>query len=299
MSNIKIQIDESSGFCWGVVRTIEKVEETLQNNPVENIFVLGDIIHNPREIERLAKKGLRTISHDDFEKISDLNPKVIIRAHGEPPSTYTKASDKNIELIDATCPLVTALQKRVKNYYDKGFQIIIYGKRNHAEVIGLRGVCNDECIVVSAPEEALELADFNKNTVLFSQTTMNKEKLYAIKEALESKVKNLAIEFDDRGDFIFRDTLCKYVYGREDSLKKFASENDIVIFVAGRNSSNGKYLYDVCRSVNSNTRFIEDASEIDFSWFDAIESAGITGATSTPQWYMELIKSELESKLNN
>lgn len=294
---MRITIDESSGFCWGVVRTIEIVEEILQKE--NNVFVLGNIIHNPREIERLEKKGLKTISHEDLSKIAAQKPKVIIRAHGEPPSTYLLAKKLGIELIDATCPLVTALQKRVKKFYKQGYQIVILGKKEHAEIIGIRGVCNDECIVVRSVEEAIEKVDLKRKTVLFSQTTMDKATFYKIKDVLEKHSIELINGSEIDKHFIAKDTICKYVADREDTLRKFASENDIIIFVAGRDSSNGRSLFKVCNSVNQNTYFIEDICEIDYSWLDNVENIGITGATSTPQWYLEKVKIELEMKNKN
>lgn len=293
-----ISIDDSAGFCWGVVKTIDKVEEVLQNSIDEQVYVLGDIIHNPREIERLEAKGLKTVTHSELKNITKENSKVIIRAHGEPPSTFKLADDLGLNVVDATCPLVQALQNRIKKAYDSGYQIVVYGKKDHAEVIGISGVCNGECIVIKSVEEALEKVDFSRKTMLFSQTTMEKQAFFEIKDALERKV----IDFIDGGEvnelFIAKNTLCKYVYGREDKLVEFAKNNDIVIFVAGRNSSNGKSLYHICQKVNPNSYFIEDMDEIELNWFDGIERVGITGATSTPQWYMEKIKDKLDSILS-
>ncbi|MBM2813314.1 MAG: 4-hydroxy-3-methylbut-2-enyl diphosphate reductase [Ignavibacteria bacterium] len=288
---MNIYIDESAGFCWGVVRTIDKVEETLNGNKDEQIYVLGNIIHNPREIERLANNGLQTINHSDFERISGTNSKVIIRAHGEAPSTYKKAKDLNIDLIDATCPLVTALQKRVGKFYEQGYQIVIYGKKEHAEIIGLRGVCNDECVVVHSIEEAREMINPNLKTVLLSQTTMDRPTFLAIKDEIESIIHENGNELE----VLSRDTICKYVSDREPALREFSIANDVIIFVAGHDSSNGKILFNICKSENPNTHFIEDVSEIDYSLFDDVKSVGVTGATSTPQWYLNLVKETLES----
>lgn len=292
-----VTIDKNSGFCWGVVRTIDIAEETLIEMPDKEVNVLGHIIHNPREIDRLAEKGLKTVTHDDFEKMKP-GTNVIIRAHGEPPSTYEKAAKHGINIIDATCPLVTALQNRVVKYYNQGFQIVIFGKKEHAEVIGLRGVCNDEAIVIRTVEEAENIVDFTKQTVLISQTTMDKKLFYKVKEVLENKIKTLidAGEIDNK--LLARDTTCRAVTHREEPMKKFASEQDVMIFVSGRTSSNGKGLFKSTKEINPNTYFIESIDEIDWSWFDNAEKVGISGATSTPQWYMEKVKKEIENKFN-
>lgn len=292
-----VTIDNSSGFCWGVVRTIDKVEETLDNKQDKQVYILGDVIHNPKEIERLEKKGLTTITHSDLQNLNPDNSSVLIRAHGEPPSTYNLAQQFGIDLIDATCPLVTSLQKRVADFFQQGYQIVIFGKKEHAEVIGLRGVCNDECIVVKTVEEALEKIDFGKKTVLISQTTMDRPTFFKIKEAITDKVTELVDEDQIKERFLAKDTLCKAVYGREEKLKEFAAGNDVMLFVAGRNSSNGKSLYQVCKSANPQTYFIEDIQEIEDGWFNGATKVGITGATSTPQWFMEQVKQEVE-KIN-
>ncbi len=294
-----INIDPSSGFCWGVVRSVEIAEELLQNEKEKDVYILGQIIHNPKETKRLEDKGLKTIDHEHLDKLDPDKSKVIIRAHGEPPSTYETAKKLGVELVEATCPLVTALQKRAFKYYDEGYQVVIFGKENHAEVIGLRGVCNDECIVIKSAEEVKEKIDFSKKTVLISQTTMDKKTFNEIKEKIQDNVK----EFHNAGEikdyFISKDTLCRAVYGREDKLTRFAEDNDIIIFVAGRNSSNGKSLYNVCKSVNEQSYFIEDISEIEPKWFRGIKSVGITGATSTPDWYLKEVKAYLENLSNN
>lgn len=294
-----ISIDESSGFCWGVVRTIDIVEETIASNQNSNIYILGQVIHNPRETDRLEAKGLKTIQVEDLPDLAGTDSKVIIRAHGEPPSTYNIAKRFGIELIDATCPLVKTLQKRIRKSHSEGYQIVIFGKKEHSEVIGLRGCCNDDCIVVRSVEEAVEKVESNRKTMLFSQTTMDKPTFYKIKEALENKLKDNFVDNPHIPDFQAKDTICKYVYGREEKLIQFAKSNDVVLFVAGRNSSNGKSLYNVCLSANPKTYFIEDISELKFSWLENINNLGISGATSTPQWYLEFVKNEIEKKLNN
>lgn len=293
-----VTIDKYSGFCWGVVRTVQIAEETLAEN--NKVYVLGHIIHNPREIERLEQKGLETITTADFERIANTGAKVLIRAHGEPPETYRKALDLGIEIIDATCPVVTKLQERARKFYIQGYQVVVFGKKDHAEVLGVRGVCNDECIVVKNVQDALDNIDLKKKTVLFSQTTMDRPTFLEITKALKERVaaeviidtmESIATEFHAK------DTICGQVSGRENHLAKFAAENDVVIFAAGKASSNGKVLFDVCHAANPRTYFIEDISEINPKWLEGANSVGISGATSTPQWYMELVKSALEGKV--
>lgn len=296
---MEITIDRYSGFCWGVVRTVVIAEESLEQ--YEKVYVLGHIIHNPKEIQRLENKGLETITVQDFPRIAKeaksqgMKPKVLIRAHGEPPETYRKALELGIEIIDATCPVVTKLQERVRKFYDQDYQIVIFGKKDHAEVLGVRGVCNDKCIVVMTVEEALNTVNLDKKTVLFSQTTMDRPTFLLIKEALQARIKNLIVDSMEgiATEFHAKDTICGQVSGREDMLRKYAEDHDCILFVAGKASSNGKVLYDVCREVNPKTYFIEDISEIQPEWFRDVQSIGITGATSTPQWYMNHVKEHL------
>jgi len=280
----QINIDESSGFCWGVVQTIEKAENCLQENK-KQVYVLGEIIHNPNEIERLAKKNLVTINHNQLEKLDKNNSIVVIRAHGEPPATYKKINELKLELIDATCPLVKQLQNKILQYDTDNWQIIIFGKYEHAEVIGLRGVCNDECIVVLNADEALKKIDFSKKIMLCSQTTMDANALINIKQAIEKKIA--------KQNFIFHNTVCKFVINREENLKNFATQNDLIIFVAGHNSSNGKMLFGICKSANSNSILIENFEEIDLNILQNVNTVGITGATSTPKWLLEDIKNKI------
>ncbi|HUI31697.1 MAG TPA: 4-hydroxy-3-methylbut-2-enyl diphosphate reductase [Candidatus Acidoferrales bacterium] len=285
---MKVTVDRNGGFCWGVVRAIDFAEEELANS--NKLYSLGDIIHNPSEIERLNEKGLQTISHKDLENIKDA--KVLIRAHGEPPSTYEIARKYNLEIIDATCPVVTKLQERIRKFHDDGYQVVIFGKKDHAEVIGLRGVCNDEAIVVKSVEEALLQVNFNRKTVLFSQTTMDKPTFYAIKDALSRKIKDLVVGTmeDIAKNFLAKDTICGQVSGRDKKLREFAAQNDVIVFVAGKSSSNGKVLFEICKEENKSSYFIEDESELQASWFENAETVGVTGATSTPQWLMEKVK---------
>ncbi len=298
---MNVSIDKNSGFCWGVVRTVHIAEEMLAKYPTSPVYVLGHIIHNPKEIERLAQAGLKTISVDDFDSIAGQDAKVIIRAHGEPPETYVKAFKNGIEIIDATCPVVTKLQERVRKFYDTGYQIIIFGKYDHAEVLGIRGVCRDNCIVVLSEEEALSAVDFNRKTVLFSQTTMDRPTFYAIRDTLQKRIKELIVDSAENiaTEFHTKDTICGQVSGRETQLAKFAQENDVIIFVAGRKSSNGKVLHDVCKAVNPRTYFVEDTDELQDEWFDGAETVGISGATSTPQWHMDEVKKYIENRYSH
>jgi 4-hydroxy-3-methylbut-2-enyl diphosphate reductase len=289
---MNVMVDKNGGFCWGVVRAIDFAEDELGKS--NKLYSLGDIIHNPEEVARLEAKGLQTISHEDLGSIKDA--KVLIRAHGEPPSTYEIAKKYNLEIVDATCPVVTKLQERIRKFYDNGYQVVIFGKKDHAEVIGLRGVCNDEAIVVKSVEEALLKIDFKRKTVIFSQTTMDKPTFYAIKEALSRKIKDLVVGTmeDIAKGFLAKDTICGQVSGRDKKLREFAAHNDVIIFVAGKNSSNGKVLFEICREENKSSYFIENENEIQVSWFENAESVGVTGATSTPQWLMEKVKQAIE-----
>ncbi len=288
-----VTVDTAAGFCWGVVRTIAIAEETLKGN--EELRSLGDIIHNPVEIERMRELGLSTIRHEDLGAL-EKGTKVLIRAHGEPPETYRRARELGIELIDATCPVVTKLQERIGKFYDQGYQVVIFGKKEHAEVIGLRGVTNDECIVVKSAEEALAKVDFTRKTVLFAQTTMDKPTFHRIRAALEEKIAGLVVDSMESiaVEFHAKETICGQVSGREKKLAAFARSNDVVIFAAGRKSSNGKVLFDVCREANPRTHFIETEEELEESWFDGAATVGVTGATSTPQWLMERVKGHIE-----
>jgi 4-hydroxy-3-methylbut-2-enyl diphosphate reductase len=296
---MEVSIDPSAGFCWGVVRTVEIAEETLQKEENKDIYILGQIIHNPKETKRLEEKGLKTISPAELDKIDAKNTKVLIRAHGEPPATYDKAAQLGVKLIDATCPLVTTLQNKVAKFYQDGWQIVIFGKKDHAEVIGLRGVCNDECVVIRTVEEVSENVDFSKKTVLISQTTMDKPTFFDIKKEIETNVSQFVDARQIKSHFITKETQCRAVYGREGKLIRFANDNDIIIFVAGRNSSNGKSLYKTCKKANEKSYFIEDIKEIEPNWFVTANKVGITGATSTPTWYLEEVKSYIEKTSNN
>lgn len=293
---MRITVDQNSGFCWGVVRTIDIAEQELQD--AKKLYSLGDIIHNPVEIDRLGKQGLKTITYAELESIKDA--KVLIRAHGEPPETFRRAKELGIELIDATCPVVTKVQERIRKFYDKGYQVVIFGKKDHAEVIGLVGHTNGTAIVIKALEEVNKL-DVTKKTVLFSQTTMDKATFYALRDEIKSRIK---AEFEVGSfeemaiDFHAKDTICGQVSGRDKKLREFAHANDVVIFVAGRKSSNGKVLYEIAKSENPKTYFIEDEKEIQAEWLNGADNVGISGATSTPQWLMDRVKTSIEEMVS-
>ena len=294
MRRLNVTIDRSSGFCWGVVRTIEIAEQELGNN--RDIFSLGDVIHNPMEIERLRQKGLQTIKVADLESVRSKT--VLIRAHWEPPSTYKRAEELGITIIDATCPVVTKVQERIRRFYTDGYQVVIFGKKDHAEVIGLVGQTNGEAIVIKSLEEIDRVA-LDRKTVLFSQTTMDKSTFYQLKEELRKRVKELIVGSieEEAIEFHAKDTICGQVSGRDKKIREFAQANDVVIFVAGRASSNGKVLFEITKEANSRTYFIEQPEELKAEWFEGITNVGITGATSTPQWLMERVKQMIETKI--
>jgi len=284
---MKVEIDENSGYCFGVEFAIQMAESEMQNG--EQLYCLGDIVHNSMEVERLYKKGLRTISRDELAKLS--NTKVLIRAHGEPPETYELALKNNIELVDASCPVVLKLQNRVKHAYDQAKkingQVIIYGKPGHAEVIGLTGQTDDEALIVSN-EEDLEQIDYNRPVVLFSQTTKSTAGFYKIKSLIEERIKKTNGEFLLE-NFQANDSICRQVSNREPKMIDFSSRHDVVIFVSGKKSSNGRALYNVCLENNQRSYFVENKDEIDLTWFESGDSIGICGATSTPRWLMESV----------
>ncbi|WP_448528746.1 4-hydroxy-3-methylbut-2-enyl diphosphate reductase [Raineya sp.] len=279
MLNLSVTIDKHSGFCFGVVYAIEMAEEILDQEG--KLYCLGDIVHNDEEVKRLQAKGLKIINHDTLKVLR--NEKVLIRAHGEPPSTYQLALDNNLELIDASCPVVLKLQNRIKNSYDKDEKIYIYGKHGHAEIIGLLGQTHNEAVVFQDIAE-LELDKLPQKITLYSQTTKSTDKFYQIKEKLESQ--GIEVEAND--------TICRQVSNRDTELRDFAKLFDKIIFVAGTKSSNGKVLYEVCKQTNPNTYFVSRPEEVKKEWFNAGESVGICGATSTPMWLMEQVKEVIE-----
>ncbi len=291
---MKVSVDKSAGFCWGVIRTIDIAESELEScAPGEQLYVLGDIIHNPMEIQRLRAKGLKTISHADLPAIRD--GKVLIRAHGEPPSTFRSAADLGVRIVDATCPVVWKVQERITKFYRAGYQVVIYGKADHAEVIGLVGQTNGEAIVIKSIEE-IDKVDLSRKTVLFSQTTMDKQTFHRLKEEFRRRIRDLVVDsFEEQAlEFHAKDTICGQVFGRDKKLRDFAQQNDIMIFVAGRNSSNGKVLLHICEEANPRTFFVETEAELQAGWFEGAENVGISGATSTPQWLMERVKQRIE-----
>ena len=279
---VNIEIDEGSGFCFGVTTAIRKAEEELAKG--NTLYCLGDIVHNGQECERLKKMGLITINHEEF---AQHDAKVLLRAHGEPPETYAIARTNNIEIIDATCPVVLRLQKRIKQEYDnvpasQDTQIVIYGKNGHAEVLGLVGQTHGKAIVIETPAEAAHL-DFTKDIRLYSQTTKSLEEFWQIIEYIKEHISPDAT-------FEFYDTICRQVANRMPNIRKFAAAHDLIFFVCGRKSSNGKILYQECKKINPNSYLIDQPEEIDRNLLENVRSIGICGATSTPKWLMEECK---------
>jgi 4-hydroxy-3-methylbut-2-enyl diphosphate reductase len=289
---MKINIDKNSGYCFGVEYAIAMAEEELQAST--KLYCLGDIVHNDKEVQRLAAKGLQVIDREQLATVKDC--KVLIRAHGEPPETYQIALQNNIELIDASCPVVLKLQNRVKAAYDKAKemkgQVVIYGKKGHAEVIGLSGQTNKEAIIVT-DESDLDLIDFSKPIVLFSQTTKSTEGFYKMKALIEQRITELGYT-ENLAYFDANDSICRQVSNREPQLEKFSQENDVIIFVSGKKSSNGKSLFLVCQKHNTRSYFIENEQDLQAEWFDMNDNIGICGATSTPMWLMEKVKERIE-----
>lgn len=289
---MEVVIDEKSGYCFGVEYAIQMAEEEMAESG--ELYCLGDIVHNSMEVERLHRKGLRIIEREDLQKLRDC--KVLIRAHGEPPSTYQMALENNIELIDASCPVVLKLQNRVKHAYDRSVQengqIVIYGKHGHAEVIGLNGQTHNSAIIISSEDE-LDKLDFTRPITLFSQTTKPTAGFYALKETIEQRIRTAQGEAADLDSFDANDSICRQVSNREPQLRKFSHECSVIIFVSGKKSSNGKSLYGVCLQENPRSYFVENESEIDAAWFKPDDRVGICGATSTPMWLMERVATHI------
>lgn len=283
---MKIEIDEGSGFCFGVTTAIQKAEEKLAK---DQLYCLGDIVHNGGEVERLNALGLRTIDHNAFATLK--NAKVLLRAHGEPPQTYKTARENGIEIIDATCPVVLRLQDRIRKVYneDPRPQIVIYGKRGHAEVIGLVGQTEGEAIVVESLEEAQAAPiDFQRDLCLFSQTTKSLTGFHALSEYFEQHIQPPA-------RFRGNDTVCRQVANRQPHIEKFAAQHDVIVFVSGKKSSNGKVLYAACQQINPRSYMVDSPEAIEASWFDGANSVGICGATSTPKWLMESCRDRIHA----
>jgi len=277
--DLNVTIDKSSGFCFGVVYAIEMAEDILDSEGY--LYCLGDIVHNDEEVERLTKRGLRIIDHEFLKTLK--NEKVLIRAHGEAPSTYELALNNNLILIDASCPVVLKLQNRIKNSHDDDEQILIFGKHGHAEVIGLQGQTDGKAIVFQDLSE-LDDVELPSKFTLYSQTTKSTDKFYHIKDQLMSRGYEVKAN----------DTICRQVSNRYEELEEFVSHYDQVIFVSGKKSSNGKVLYDVCKKYNEHSYFISNVEELDKSWFSENDRVGICGATSTPMWLMEKVKAKIE-----
>ncbi|MCR9013180.1 MULTISPECIES: 4-hydroxy-3-methylbut-2-enyl diphosphate reductase [Gabonibacter] len=279
---MKVEIDENSGFCFGVVNAIEKAEEELTRGP---LYCIGDIVHNSLEVERLRKLGLYTIDHEVFARLK--NCRVLFRAHGEPPSSYRMAEQNHVEIIDASCPVVLNLQQKIREAFltEKEAQVVIYGKRGHAEVNGLVAQTNGEAVVVE-DETDIENIDFSRPVILFSQTTKSLDGFRSMVERVKARARN---------SVTVNDTICRKVANRIPQLKEFAARHDVILFVSGEKSSNGRQLFAVCLDVNPRTYFVQGEDDIREEMIRDARSVGITGATSTPHWVMEAILHRLET----
>lgn len=284
---IQVEIDRGSGFCFGVTTAIKKAEEELAAG--KKMYCLGDIVHNGMEVERLTAMGMTTINHEQLRELHDV--KVLLRAHGEPPETYELARRNNIEIIDATCPVVLQLQNRIKKQFDANpdAQIVIFGKNGHAEVLGLVGQTRSQAIVIEHFDEVPKL-DFNRDIYLYSQTTKSLDEFHRIIEYIQSHISPTAV-------FRSFDTICRQVANRMPNIARFATQHDVIIFVSGRKSSNGKVLYNECKAVNPNSYHVENAEEINLDWFANAKTVGICGATSTPKWLMEECRDHILSNV--
>ena len=284
---VQIEIDSGSGFCFGVTTAIQKAQEELAKGGT--LYCLGDIVHNGIEVKRLHESGLVTINHDDLRQLHDV--KVLLRAHGEPPETYELARKNNIEIIDATCPVVLALQRRIKKQYENhpDAQIVIFGKTGHAEVLGLVGQTQSNAIVIEKVDD-VKLLDFSRDIYLYSQTTKSLDEFHRVIDYIQSHISP---------DAVFRsfDTICRQVANRMPNIANFASKHDLILFMSGRKSSNGRVLFNECKRVNPNRYHIEDVDEIDFDWLQGVNTVGICGATSTPKWLMEKCRDYILQKL--
>ena len=286
---LQIEIDSDSGFCFGVTTAINKAEEKLATD--KTLYCLGDIVHNGMECERLREMGLITINHDQLSKLN--NTKVLLRAHGEPPETYALAERNNIEIVDATCPVVLQLQRRIKKMYDSfpEAQIVIFGRNGHAEVLGLVGQTNNNAVVVENIEDVQRL-DFNRDIYLYSQTTKSLDEFHHIIEYIQQHIAPGAT-------FKSFDTICRQVANRMPNIAAFAARHDLILFVSGGKSSNGKVLFKECASVNPNSHQVESPDQIDMRWLDDVGTVGICGATSTPKWLMEQCRDTIMKYYND
>jgi 4-hydroxy-3-methylbut-2-enyl diphosphate reductase len=282
---MQIEIDKDSGFCFGVTTAIKKAEEELAKG--HTLYCLGDIVHNSMECERLRQMGLVTIGHNEMAHLH--NVKVLLRAHGEPPETYELARRNNIEIIDATCPVVLQLQKRIKKQYEPSSQIVIFGKKGHAEVLGLVGQTQGSAIVIENFDEVSKL-DFTRPLYLYSQTTKSLDEYHRIIDYISSNMKPGV-------DFKSFDTICRSVANRMPNISQFAARHDLILFVSGRKSSNGRVLFSECQRVNPNTHLIEGLEEIQPEWLQGVSTVGICGATSTPKWLMEQCRNAITHHL--
>ncbi|MCC8199952.1 MAG: 4-hydroxy-3-methylbut-2-enyl diphosphate reductase [Tannerellaceae bacterium] len=283
---IQVEIDKDSGFCFGVVNAIKSAERELGDTDV--LYCLGDIVHNSLEVARLKELGLHTIDHEQFRALK--NRKVLLRAHGEPPSTYKEAEKNNITIIDATCPVVLRLQQKIHACYqetrENRTQLVIYGKKGHAEVNGLVGQTEGYAIVIEKPED-LDKLDFNRDIALFSQTTKPLDGFQKIVETIRKRISG-------KVNFHFYDTICRQVANRLPNIQAFASRHDWIYFVAGEKSSNGRMLFEECKKANPHTVFISDAQEITRPLPEEVETVGVCGATSTPTWLMEKVAQRIK-----
>lgn len=288
---MKVEVDQGSGFCFGVENAVQIAEQSLAKG--EKIYCLGQLVHNDIEVTRLSKSGLVTINYKKYQTLK--NCKVLIRAHGEPPETYRIAAENNIELIDATCPIVKRLQARIKKAWDDAQenegQIVIYGKADHAEVAGLMGQTENRAILLN-DEQDIEKIDLTKPVFLFSQTTMNIANYKQIADKIRSRMRENGVKYP--GDMVHvHNTICGQVSNREPKLREFAQTHDVVVFVSGKDSSNGKMLYAICKKANPLTYFISSPEEINPQWFSAKNSVGVCGATSTPKWLIDNIREKI------
>lgn len=289
---MKVTIDQNSGYCFGVEYAIQMAEDEMDHS--NGLYCLGDIVHNDMEVQRLRARGMKVIEREDLKNLK--NCRVLIRAHGEPPETYQLALKNNIELIDASCPVVLKLQNRIKNAYDRinkqQGQVIIYGKKGHAEVIGLSGQTGKNAIIVT-DETDLDQIDFTKPSVLFSQTTKSTKGFYTIKSKIEERYRD-ANAADQCEMFEAHDSICRQVSNREPQLQDFSRVHDVILFVSGKKSSNGKALFKVCADENERSYFIESETELNPDWFKTDDKVGICGATSTPMWLMEKVADSVQ-----